>query len=221
MITPEPIGPGSRFGYPRRSRHQGCLGCLGRIGLSLLFGVALMFAIYALLAPWTFYYGGHFHIIPGWNGWGRLHSTAAGGDYYMLLRIAPTTPGYRKSPIRGTAFLCTPRGERFRLSFGGSFLQKHGVDLRGVPIHLYMYNRPIFSSYFSADRNPRLDLYGAFGDSELVMEDHGSLANAFRPDGTPYGPADRNRARSKENVHVIFREGSPWELTPACPAGGQ
>src|SRR5947209_1326527 len=37
-----------------------------------------------VLALWNFYYGGHFHVIPGWSGNGFLHSTAAGGDYFVL-----------------------------------------------------------------------------------------------------------------------------------------
>ncbi len=198
--------------------NRGCAGCLGKIALGLLLGIAVVLMLSAVLAPWNFFYGGRFHIVPGWTGWGRMHSTAAGGDYDMWVRILPTTPGYRKSPIRGIAYLCTPRGERFRLSFGGSLPRHHGADTRGLPIHLYMFNWPPLYPQFTNDWRPHIDLYGTFEGSELVMEDRGSLASAFRPDGTLYAARDRNRPRGTEDVRVTFRESSPWEISPSCPA---
>jgi hypothetical protein len=52
-------------------------------------------------------------------------------------------PRYRKSSLPETAFLCTPKGEKFRLHFGGGSLRNHSADLRGVPIHLYLYKWPL------------------------------------------------------------------------------
>jgi len=195
-------------------RRRGCFGCLIQTTLALLGGGALMYVICLLLAPWNFYFGGHFHPVPGWTGKGWLHSSSA-GDYFLLVRFEPTIPGYRKSPIKGNAFLCTPKGERFRLRFGGSMPRAHGTDLQGVPIHLYFYQYTAFQ--LSPDRGPRFDLYGAFGDSELIMEDRGSLTGGFRPDGTRYGPGDR-RSRRQENSHVTLREDLSWVSSTACPA---
>ena len=65
----------------------------------------------------------------------------------------PTIPGYGKSPLKGDGCLCTPRGEKFRLHFGGDMPRNHGADLRGVPIHLYLYNWPVFAN-FVGDRRP-------------------------------------------------------------------
>ena len=103
------------------------------------------------------------------------------------------------------------------MNFGGSMPRNHGTDLRGVPIHLYLYNWPALTGGFLADRRPSLDLYGSFGDGELVMEDRGSLARAFKPDGTLYGPKDRG-PRGKEDLHVTFQETSVWGSAPACSA---
>jgi hypothetical protein len=61
-------------------------------------GGALLYLIFILLAPWNFYFGGHFHLVPGWTGQGWMHSSAAGGNYFLLVRFEPTVPGYRKSP---------------------------------------------------------------------------------------------------------------------------
>jgi hypothetical protein len=196
-------------------RRRGCLGCLIQPALALLGGGALLYLICILLAPWNFYFGGHFHPVPGWTGRGWMHSSDVGGDYFLFVRFEPTVPGYRKSPISGNGFLCSPKGEKFRLRFGGSMPRNHGTDLRGVPIHLYFYGWT--GLQLAADRRPRFDLFGSFGDSELTMDDHGSLAIAFRPDGTLYGPRD-HRSGKPENSHVTLSEDSSWVPSTACPA---
>jgi len=174
----------------------------------------LLYLLLVFLAPWNFYFGGHFHPVPGWTGKGWMHSSAAGGDYFLLVRFEPTMPGYRKSPISGNAYLCTPRGQKFRLRFGGNMPRDHGTDLRGVPIHLYLYNwRPL---KLSADHRPRFDLYGTFGDSELSMEDRGSLGSAFRPDGAPYGPREHWSGK-QANSHVLLKEDPSWISSTSCP----
>ncbi len=194
-------------------RRRGCLGCLIQPALALLGGGALMYLIYILLAPWNFYFGGHFHPVPGWTGRGWIHSSA-GGSYFLLVRFEPTVPGYRKSPIKGNAFLCTPKGEKFRLHFGGDMPRHHGTDLRGVPIHLYFYRWTGFQ--LSADRRPSFDLYGTFGDSQLMMDDRGSLARAFRPDGTLHVPRDQVSWK-QESSHITLSEDPSWVASTACP----
>ncbi|HVO46102.1 MAG TPA: hypothetical protein VMT29_07165 [Steroidobacteraceae bacterium] len=191
------------------------VGCLGGVLRALLFGVALFYVLCALLAPWNFYFGGHLHLIPGWQGGGWLRTTTSGGDYYLWIRLNPTTPGQRKSPLQGVAYLCTPHQERFRLKLYGSILQSHGTDLTGVPLHLYMHPRAGFFQ-ISAHNDPVIDLYGSFGDARFVAEDRSSLARAFNPDGTLYKHDQKERHRS-ENVTVTFLEGSPWTISPDCP----
>jgi hypothetical protein len=204
-----------RFDNRARPRRYGCAGCLAQSALALAGGCALIYLLYALLAPWNFYFGGHLHLVPGWTGRGWMRS-AAGRNYYLWLRFTPTTPGYRKSPLQGTAFLCTPRREKFRLNFGGGIAAKHGADLRGVPIHLYLYNWPLLGR-FSGDRRPSLDLYGTFGNSELTLEDRGSLARAFRPDGALHVPRDQVPWK-QESARVTLEEDSSWTFIPSCPA---
>jgi hypothetical protein len=211
------VAPFQNSGQARRG---GCAGCLTQTALGLLFGCAVVYALFVVLAPWNFYFGGHFHLVPGWSGRGWMHSTSAGGDYYLWVSFTPTTPGYRKSPLKGAAFLCTPRGQRFRLSFGGSMPRNHGTDLRGVPIHLYLDNQALVAQ-FTADRRPHLDLYGTFGDSVLMLDDQGSLARAFGPDGALYGPRDRNRPWKQKSTHVTLEEDSSWTFRPSCPVAAK
>lgn len=204
------------FDRPARGRHRGCLGCLAQSALALLLGCVLVYALFAVLAPWNFYFGGHFHLVPGWTGHAWIRAPQAGGNYFLRLTFNPTTPGYRKSPLKGTAYLCTPRGERFRLHFGGGMPRQHGADLRGLPIHLYFYNWPVFGG-FAGERRPAFDLYGTFGNSELNMDDRGSLARAFRPDATLVGPRD-HWPWNQPGTHVTLQEDSGWVFSPSCPA---
>ena len=95
--------------------------------------------------------------------------------------------------------------------------RNHGSDLRGVPIHLYFFNWPVFANVLG-DRRPSFDLYGAFGNSELVMDDRGSLTRAFRADGTLHGPHD-HQPWEQPRTQVTVRENSAWWVfNPSCPA---
>lgn len=172
----------------------------------------MIYVLFIFLAPWNSYFGGHFHYIPGWAGHGWIQSAAVGGAYYLWLNFEPTTPGYRKSPLKGTAYLCSPRGEKFRSI---SAVECPVSDLSGVPIHLYLYNWPLLAS-FMADRRPSFDLYGTFGNLQMTLDDHGSLARAFRRDGTLTGPKDRDRPWNQPSSQVTLQEDWSWRFQ-GCP----
>jgi hypothetical protein len=174
-------------------------------------------ALFALVAPWNLFFGGHFQPMGGWQGWGRLHSTAAGGDYFMYIHLGVTIPFPAKAPISGVAYVCTPRGEKYRLMLHGEMPRDHGADLKGVPLYFYMTKDvPMLS--INRDRRPRLELHGTFGDSQLIVEDRGSLATAFNSDATLSSPQQQRRSRVRENIKVTFQESTPWVLIPSCPA---
>lgn len=167
----------------------------------------------ALLAPYNYYLGGHFHWFPGWQGSARFHTATSGGDYAMWLWFEPTTPGYLKSPFRGGAYLCTPRGERYRLDMGASMPRHTGTDLTGVPLHLYLF-RYTAAAQLSGDTRPKIDLYGSFGNRVLTVDDHASVAHAFNPDAT-LNDGHWKGARD-EKVHFVLHEASPWTIHPSC-----
>jgi hypothetical protein len=52
------------------------LGCLGSLVAFFVLGVVFVLALTAVFAPWGFYLGGNFHIVPYWQGWGRLRAKA-------------------------------------------------------------------------------------------------------------------------------------------------
>ncbi len=179
------------------------------------FGVYLLTAA---LAPWTFLYGGHFHATPGWAGAGVIHAPAAGGDYYLWLRLDATIPGYRKSEIKGSAVLCTPKGVRYRMSLSGGLQRGHGANTIGTPITLGMMNWPLLYGGLLTRNTPSIGFSGRFGDRELVLDDRGSVARAFDASGIAWAPGQHSRPWKQPSSSVTLREVTMWTTEPSCPA---
>jgi hypothetical protein len=123
------------------------------------------------------------------------------------------------SNLKGVAYLCTPKGERLRLSLGGTMARNIGTNLTGEKIHLYMSNSPLWT--WSTDRRPSLNFYGNWGEREIVADDHKSISTGFLPDGSVYRGYDRGHPMGKELVQVTIREGSYREFQAACAANGR
>jgi len=172
-VNPSSFPPG--MPVPRKSGP----GCVVQALGALVLGVVVLAGVMAIVAPWGFYMGGHFHIIPQWTGWGEMHSKTA-GDYALLVTFSPKTgKGLGLTHVSGNGWLCTPRGEKFRLRLGGDFENPHGTDLQGKTAHLYMNNY----SAFSGSTAPSLDFRGRWNNPDLVLNDGGSLNRAFDPGG--------------------------------------
>jgi hypothetical protein len=175
--------------------------------------------LYVALFPWAFFMGGKLHALPDWDGWGRRHSKTA-GDYFLYVSIYPEThstgaliPG---TPVKGDAYLCTPKGERFYLKLGGGMRAHISVNTVGEPINFYMRNwRETFP--VNADNRPSLDFAGTWGDSKLVMDDCKTLSAAFLPDGTLRPNGSHVLPSETEDIQFTLREGTYWEFKAACP----
>ena len=202
-------------GIPPRPKRR--FGLLTKTVLLLFLACVFMLLVTAVFAPWGFYLGGHFHPIPYWQGWGRVHVAGAGGDYILFVRLEPSSRGskmYLSTNLKGIAYLCTPNGERYRLSLGGSMARHLPVDTTGQSIYLYMSKAP---SWIGTDRRPSLNFYGNWGDRELVLDDHGAISAVFLPDGTlKKEEHDRNHPMGKEIAHLTLKEGSNAEFEAAC-----
>lgn len=201
----------------RRGCFGGCLGCLGKCFVVLLAGVVLFMVIQAVLGPYAYFYGGHFHIYGGWQGQGWIHDPAAGGDYFLWLRIDPSTKAYRKSDLKGTGILCTPNGERYRLILRGDLPRTVPVNTIGLPLSIGLHYRPYLYNFVRYDPRPSLAFWGAFQDRKLVLEDRGSLINNFGPDARLY-PQHNNHIWQKRSLTFTLNESTPWILSPTCPA---
>jgi hypothetical protein len=181
-----------------------------------LFFVAVV-VLPAIFMPWAFFMGGSFHMLPTWQGWGRMHSKTAGGDYVIRISMYPKTGrrvGY--THVRGTAWLCTPRGESFYLNLGGDFQKDLRLNTDGKTARFYMDNNDI-KSHFTADRRPNMELRGQWKNPDLVLDDNGSIARNFTPDGSLYPPKSPARA-NLEVLPVTLHEGGNSEFQAACKA---
>jgi hypothetical protein len=205
---------------PARPRSgSGCLGCLPRLLLIFLLAGVGFLLITAAFAPWGFYLGGTFHIIPSWQGWGTLSTTS--GKYVLFVRFQPRPSGSRVMPgpsVGGEAYLCSPRGETFYMRLGGGMRRGIGLSTDGEKISLYMNHRSGFFANLKADHRPSIELRGQWQNPNLVMDDHGSISRAFEPDGTVSGGHDPHRPYPGPIVPVMLAPGSYSGFEAACKA---
>ncbi len=214
MLSSPPVRP------TLQHRRRGCLtGCLTQSFALLALGLVLVYALYGLLTPWGFYLGGDtFHFYPGWYGWGRMHSNEL-GDFALYVRIQPGFRGsrtYLASNLTGNAWLCTPRGETFRMHLGGGMRPHLGTRTNGEKITLYMDNWPVFTGGFIADHRPSLGFRGQWQNPNIVLDDHGTLAWAFLPDGSVHRSHSPTYNPPKEIVPLTLHPGSWSDFKSAC-----
>ena len=200
-----------------QARRSGCLGCLPRLLLTLVLGCVVIIAITAIFAPWGFFLGGKFHIIPYWQGWGVIH--ARSGKYAVFVRFQPAPSGSKVLPhptVRGTGYLCSPRGEIFKMKLSGGMRRGIGADTNGEKISLGMDYWPTFGG-FMTHHNPSVGIEGKWQNPNIVGDDHGSIFRAFNPDGTVAGP-DPHRPYPGDITPVTLVPGSYSDFETACKA---
>lgn len=220
---PNPMGVDRAQLAARPKPRRGCFGCLWQTlwqcTLVLAAGAVLVIALTGLSYPWAFYLGGKFHIIPYWQGWGKLH--AKSGDYVLFVQFEPTPRGsrmYLASNLTGYGRLCSPRGEDFRLHLGGSMRPHLSLSTDGEAINLYMSYWPLWYGQFIGERRPSIEVRGHWKNPDLVMDDQGSIFRAFLPDGTVYRGHDPSHPYNGEIVPVTLVNGSYSEFKAACAA---
>jgi hypothetical protein len=159
-------------------------------------------AIDAVFTPWAFFMGGHFHLNHKWTGWGRMHSNIA-GDYVIYMSISPYFGrGRSLTAITGRGALCTQRGDNYTLDVGGSFQEHPGINLQGKTAVIYAHNYSRYGSQY----NPSLEFRGKWNNPDLVLDDHGSLTQAFDPGGVL--AKNSNMRPIREVVPLTLHEGS-------------
>jgi hypothetical protein len=208
MKQPENLAPAS-IHAPRQGRNL-----LLKLAPLAVLAFGLPFTMDAVFAPWAFFMGGHFHLNPKWAGWGRMHSNTS-GDYTIYITISPWFGrGHSLTDITGKGALCTQRGDIYRLSMAGFFEEGSGVDLQGRTVTIYPHN---YNPKLTGHNDPSLEFRGRWNNPDLVLDDQGSINQAFDPDG---GLAKKNQARSdkQERVSLTLHEGSRSEFDAACAA---
>lgn len=192
---------------PRKTRHL----LLTLVALAVL-AFGLPFAMDAVFAPWAFFMGGHFHLNPKWAAWGRMHSNNS-GDYAIYITISPWIGrGHSFTDITGKGALCTQRGDIYRLSMAGSLGEGWGVDLQGRTAAIYPHH---YDPKHTGHNDPSLEFRGKWNNPDLVLDDQGSINQAFDADG---GLARKKQGHSvmKERVSLTLHEGSRTEFDAAC-----
>ncbi len=202
---------------PRKS--GSCLGDIGKLFGLLVLGAIGYLVVIAVFAPWTYFLGGSFHLLPVWQGWGKLQAPSGDFTLYVLLS-QPQTSRLGYPYISGTAVLCTPRGEQFTsLRVTVSFSNKNfGLSSNNQPVTLHIHNYGL-SGQFNADYRPEFDLYGTWQNPNLVLEDHGSLGSAFLSDGQAYLGAASNQPPAGKNLSITLVPGNHTQFKAACPTG--
>jgi len=206
--------------FPTQVRNKrGLGGCLLQVIAIFAIGGVLFLAITAAFAPWGFFLGGKFHIFPYWQGWGTFHART--GDYPLFVSFHPAPGGkgtHGGSWVEGNGFLCTPRGERFYMHVGGKMRRPLRLSTDGEAINVWMYNWPPGRGGFIADHRPELNLEGHWQNPNLVLNDGGSIARSFGPDGSVYRGGDPNHPYSKDPIMITLTPGPQAEFEAACKA---
>ena len=163
----------------RAPRRHGCIAQL--LGLVILC-LAVVYAVAAITAPWSFHIGGVPTPLLYWSGSGTLHTK--GGDYplYVLLYPYRGSSRLRLDGLRptgglgGSASLCTSRGviQYLKLSgtIYGGYTSTEGSLINFRLLEWYVFDSRPTRGYF--------DLYGRWRGPQLVMDDRGAWASTFR-----------------------------------------
>lgn len=198
---------------PPRSRRRG-IGCLPGLVILLLLGPLLVMAVDLAFAPWIYSVGGRGRLLPMWAGVGVAHTTS--GAYTIRIWFSPIPSGSHILPsasVQGSASVCTPSGKRYNLKLTGGASGRIWNDMDGHAFHLSAYHRPAFASA-TGDRRPRLEFAGSWAGANLQMNDEGSIAQAFLPDGALSSGKGGSQAGGNA-VPITFTETS-WWVGGAC-----
>jgi hypothetical protein len=200
-----------------RSR-SGCLtGCLADlprlIAVFALCGLAVL-ATVAVFAPWAFYLGGSFHLLPYWQGWGTMRSKTGGAYavYFSMFVGSPTRLG--SGYLSGDGYICTPRHERIRLKMNAMMGRHLERNTNGQAITVHMYYRSV-SSALNPSTRPSVDFHGRWSGNSLVMTDGGSISSAFLPDGS----VNRGRLPAWHDTIPVTINGGTWSAFRATCDG--
>lgn len=168
---------------PLRRQRRGCLVNLFRLLAAGLFGMAVLYGVVGITAPWSFHIGGRWTPLLIWQGYGQL-VTKGGTKYPLYVSFYPSSHFshlHREglSPtggLQGSGWICTsPRvTERLRLS-GTIYGGWRSTD--GSLMAFRLLERKIIDV---GQGQGFFDLAGRWQGHELVMNDNGHPPKPFR-----------------------------------------
>jgi hypothetical protein len=199
---------------PPRSRRRG-IGCLPGLLILALLGPMLVIAIDFIFAPWIFTVGNRTRLLPVWAGVGVAQTSS--GPYRIYIWFSPSPSGSRILPstsISGSGYVCTPTGKRYTLRVTGGASGQIWKNMDEHSFHLFAYHRPFFSS-LTGDRRPRLNFSGQWVGPNLQMNDEGTVAQAFLPDGGLNSESSVSHAKANATP-ITFTETTWWWIGGGC-----
>lgn len=147
------------------------------------------------------------------RGAGALKSTSgAQSTLYLQLWLDPAGSGYRRANLRRAGWLCTPQEMRYNFRVNG-YLRRAWLDTDGKSMQLLFFS--------PKDAQPRLnfELIGTWRKQELLLDDRGTMAMSFHPDGSAKGyPIGQNSP--KEVTRGVLHYAPRSEVDSACPGTG-
>lgn len=167
----------------RKRRRPGCL--LQLVGLFLLIGLGWM-GVVAVTHPWIYTVGGRVRPLPFWQGVGAM--SGPGGAYRLYVSFEPTNSGSKVLPsatINGGGWLCAPGGRDYKVRVYGGSDRMVWRDMDGQRFFLQTWAAKGYSAISGYRHNPpKLQFEGRWDGDGLTMNDKGTLAANFQPDGT-------------------------------------
>ena len=148
----------------------------------IVLGVAVVYAVAAITAPWSFHIGGRSTPFLFWSGAGTL--TTQSGTYPIYVSFHPAShfsrlrlDGLRPTGgVGGTAALCTSRGVTQYLKLTGTIY--NGWSSTDDSLLAFRLLEPRIVNV--GQRQGYFNLYGRWQGPELVMDDRGEPGNTFR-----------------------------------------
>jgi hypothetical protein len=202
-------------------KRPGCLAGVARALVTLVvLGGLFFWVVDWVFAPWIYTVGGKTRLLPLWQGVAVVD--APSGRYRIYVSFSPTPNGPHTLPgmrVQGTGYVCGPDGRRYSAQVRGGADGRIWRDMNNHPFSLDVYNRPLNYNFVDhRDWRPYLEFNGAWSGANLRMTDNGSLADAFRADGS-LNTASRGARDKTRAVPVTFIE-TNWWLPQACPRRG-
>jgi hypothetical protein len=148
----------------------------------VVLGVAVIYGVAAITAPWSFHIGGRSTPFLFWSGAGTL--TTKSGTYPIYVSFHPASHFSRlrldglhpTGGVGGTAALCTSRGVTQNLNLTGTIY--NGWSSTDSSLLAFRLSEPRIVNV--GQRRGYFNLYGRWQGPELVMIDRGETGNTFR-----------------------------------------
>lgn len=161
----------------------GCLGCMTKLVLVGVFGVAVVYAVALVTDPWAFHIGGQWTPLLTWRGSGKL-LTKGGNEYPLYLYLYPSShfSNLRRENLRptgglrGYGWICTSAGVTQQLRLSGTICGGWWTT-EGSLMAFRLVEPTIFNV---GQKEGFFDLAGRWNGPQLVMDQGRSVPDTFR-----------------------------------------